>query len=207
MAASEVVAKRAPCRSTSPVVRYRRFFALQVAQRTCLQHPACVCPVWLRSTGLLSRRQPSDLHLLLHRADTEAKKKTPRVAAPVLKELPRHAFCPLTVSRRWVGATRCVASRLSNLSSIRAQHEALGGHALHPLSWCFCPSASSSAQSGALPKRERQTPGRTSSRRCLHAQSGTGGSGRRHMLQPPDRGTRRLGVRDAVVRFPLRLKM
>ena len=112
--------------------------------------------MWLRSIGLLSRRQPSDLHLLLHRADTEAK-KTPRVAAPVLKELTIHAFCALTVPRRWVGAARCVVSRPSNLSSIRPQHEALSGHALHPLSWCFCPSASSSAQSGALPKRERQT--------------------------------------------------
>ena len=74
---------------------------------------------------------------------------------------------------------------------------------LHPLSWCSCPLASSSAQSGALPKRERQTPGRTSSKRCLHAQSGTANSrGRRS----PDRGTLRLGVRDALVGFPASLE-
>ena len=115
-------------------------------------------------------------------------------------------LCPLTVPRRWVGATRCVVSRPIHLSSIRAQHEALGGHALHPLSWCFCPSAPSSAQSGALRKRERQTPCCTSSRRCPHAHSG-GHPRRRHLVQSPDRGPLRLGVRDALVGFPLPLKM
>ena len=72
---------------------------------------------------------------------------------------------------------------------------------------CFHPSASSSAQSGALPKRERQTPRCTSSRRCLDAQSGTGESRGRHVLQSPDRRPFRLGVRDALVGFPLRLEM
>ena len=93
--------------------------------------------MWLRSVGLLSRRQPPDLHPLLHTADTEAQKKPPRVAAPVLKELLVHAH---GLSDRspclgdGVGGTRCVVSRPSVLSSISAQDEARGGHALHPLS-------------------------------------------------------------------------
>ena len=158
------------------------------------------CPVWLRSIRLLSRRQPSDLHPLLHRADTEAKKKTPRVAAPVLKELPRQAFCPLTVPRRWVGDTRCVVSRPSNLSWIRAQHKALGGHALHPLSWCSCPSASSFV---SAKWRETDTSSHIKQAMCPRSKWHC----RFQRATSPDRGTLRLGVRDALVGFPLRLKM
>ena len=164
--------------------------------------------MWLRSVGLLFRRQPPDLHPLLHTADRSTEETTTCRGA-CAERAPSSCswtLCPLTVPRRWVGATRCVVSRPSVLSSISAQDEARGGHALHPLSWYFCPSAPSSAQSRTLPKRERQTPHRTSRRRCLHASSG-GDSRGRHLLQWPDRGLLRLGVRDALVGFPHPLKM
>ena len=114
--------------------------------------------MWLRSVGLLSRRQPLDLHPLLHTADTEAQKKPRRVAAPVLKELLIHAqghsvHSPCLGDGSELRGEQFLVRATCRRSALNMK-PLVGTHCIlfHGV---FCPSAPSSASSGALPKREK----------------------------------------------------